>query len=233
MVLEGFGASLIGRAVYVVADPEHAWLPNEYISGIAYSCRILISGDGPGLRLIQAQNTWNAIFHPVGRDWSTIATMIRAGVSSGPVLLTIDTHAPALPPVFVNFLDGILAEGRTLTRVWIGTHHEIPAIPDAILFPPLRDHSRATAAYEMMRRLPGRDGHATWTTMSPTEWSSLVEATAKSDLGILISDVGEREWTLFWHKIDDSLSDSHDVLMKCGLVWLRTGAAMLENSTSK
>lgn len=233
MELEGFGASLVGRAVYVVADSDHAWLPNEFISGTSYSCRILISGDGPGLRLIEAQNSWNAIFHPVGRDWSIIATMIRAGVAGGPVLLTIDCHAPALPASFVAFLDGILAEGRALTRVWIGTHHEIPAIPDAILYPPLRDPFRASAAYEMMRRLPGRDGHGGWIAMSPAEWNTLVEATAKSDLGILISDVGERGWTLFWHKIADSLSESHGVLMKRGLLWLRTGAAVLENSANK
>jgi hypothetical protein len=233
MELEGFGASLIGRAVYVVADSDHAWLPNEFISGTTYSCRILISGDGPGLRLIEAQNNWNAIFHPVGRDWSVIATMIRAGASAGPVLLTIDSHAPSLPGSFVTFLDGVLAEGRTVTRVWIGTHHEIPAIPDAILFPPLYEPFRATAAYEMMRRLPGRDGHGAWGAMGTTEWNNLVEATAKSDLGILISDVGERGWTLFWHKITDSLAEGHGVLTKRGLVWLRTGASMLENSTSK
>ena len=229
MELEGFGASLIGRAVYVVADSEHAWLPLEFISGTAYSTRILVSGDGPGLRLVEAENSWNAIFRPsVGRDWSIIATMIRASTAAGPVLLTIDSHAPSLPASFIGFLDGILAEARTVTRVWIGTHHEIPAIPDAILFPPLREPFRATAAYEMMRRLPGRDGHAGWTAMGSAEWNALVEATSKSDLGILISDIGERNWTLFWHKIADSVAEGHGVSMKRGLVWLRTGAALVE-----
>ncbi len=230
MELEGFGASLVGRVVYVVADSEHEWLPSEFISGTAYSTRILITGDGEGLRLAEATGTWNAIFKPVGRDWSVIATMIRA--ASGPVLLTIDSHAPALPASFVTFLDGIVAEARVLTRVWIGTHHEIPAIPDAILFPPLRESVRAAAAYEMMRRLPGRDGHGGWTAMGNAEWSALVEATAKSDLGILISDVGERAWTLFWHRLADSVSEGHGVLVKRGLAWLRTGAALLEKNSN-
>ena len=232
MELEGFGASLVGRVIYVVADSEHAWLPNEFISGTAYTSRILITGDGGGLRLAEAGGTWNAVFKPVGRDWSVIATMIRAGVTAGAVLLTIDSHAPALPASFVTFLDGVVAEGRMLTRVWIGTHHEIPAIPDAILFPPLHDPFRATAAYEMMRRLPGRDGHASWAAMGAAEWTALVEATAKSDLGILISDVGERAWTLFWHRLADSVAEGHGVLVKRGLVWLRTGAALLEKSST-
>jgi hypothetical protein len=230
MELEGFGASLVGHVVYVVADGDHAWLPNEFISNTTYSCRILISGDGPGLRLVEAEHSWNAVYKPAGRDWSVIATMIRA--ATGPVLLTIDSHAPPLPASFIGFLDGILGEGRVITRVWIGTHHEIPAIPDAILFPPLRDPFRATAAYEMMRRLPGRSGHGAWTPMGTAEWGALVEATAKSDLGILISDVGERAWTLFWHKIADSVAEGHGLLVKRGLSWLRTGAALVEKSSS-
>lgn len=226
MELEGFGASLVGRALYVVADSEHAWLPIEFISGTAYASRILITGEGAGLRLLEAEHTWNAIFRPSGREWSVIATMIRA--AGGPVLLTIDSYAPALPASFISFMDSILAEGRTLTRVWVGTHIEIPAIPDAILFPPLHDPFRATAAYEMLRRLPGRGGHGAWAAMSTTEWGALVEATGKSDLGILISDIGEREWTLFWHKIADSVAEGHGVLMKRGLIWLRSGALLLE-----
>jgi hypothetical protein len=230
MELEGFGASLVGRAIYVVADTEHAWLPWEFVSGAQYGSRIFVTGDGPGLRIVEAENSWTAIFKPTSnRDWSVIATMIRA--TGAPVLLTIDSYAPAPPASFIGFLDGILAEGRVVTRVWIGTHIEIPAIPDALIFPPLRDPFRATAAYEMMRRLPGRDGHGAWSAMGATEWTSLVDATSKSDLGILISDVGERVWTLFWHKIVDSDAQNHGTLMKRGLIWLRTGAALIEKNS--
>jgi hypothetical protein len=231
MELEGFGASLVGRVVYVVADEPNAWLPNEFLSGTQYSVRILITGEGHGVRLLEAENAWNAIFRPANnRDWSVIATMIRS--AAGSVLLTSDQCAPAMPSSFISFLDGAVAEGRQITRVWIGTHHEIPAVPDAILFPPLRDPFRATAAYEMIRRLPGRDGHGPWSPMGAAEWATVIEATSKSDLGVLISDVGERAWTLFWHKLSDSVAESHGVSLKRGLCWLRTGAAILEKNHS-
>ena len=230
MELEGFGASLVGRALYVVSDAEHAWIPWEFISGTQYGARILITGEGPGVRLIQAENSWTVIMAPSGpRDWSFVATLIK---SCGPaVLLVADSHAPTPPQSFLHFMDGVLAEGRiVVTRVWVGTSIEIPTIPDAILFPPLHDSPRSTAAYDMIRRLPARGAHGPWSAVSAAEWGTLVEATAKSDLGILISDVGESAWSLFWHKLSDSAAESHGALMKRGLAWLRTGAMLLEKN---
>ena len=191
MELEGFGSSLVGRAVYVVADSEHAWLPWEFLSGTQYGARVLIAGDGHGMRLLEAENTWNAIFRPTGSRENSF----------------YQSHGA-------------------------GPHHEIPAVPDAILFPPLREPFRATAAYEMIQRLPGRDGHGPWAHMGAQEWGTLVDATSKSDLGIMISDVGERAWCLFWHKIGDSVADSRGVLVKKGLTWLRTGALILEKNSN-
>ena len=228
MELEGFGASLVGSAIYVVSDSEHAWLPLEFISGTSYNTKILITGEGEGLRFIENLYAWNAIFRPSGRDWSVIATMIRA--AAGPVLLTIDSYAPPLPASFVTFLDSMLAAGHVLTRVWIGTNVEIPAIPDALLFPPLSDANKAHAAYEMMRRLPGRNGHAAWSAMPAGEWNALISATNASNLGIRISDIGEKVWTLFWHKIGDSIDMGHGTLLKRGLVLVRTGSAIIEKN---
>lgn len=231
MELEGFGASLVGKAVYIVADAEHAWIPWEFISGTQYAVRILISGEGAGLRLIEAEPGWNAIFKPTGgRDWSVIATMMKS--AGGPILLTMDSHAAAAPATFISFLDSMLAEGRTITRIWIGTHVTVPTIPDALLFPPLREPFRASAAYEMMRRLPGRDGHAGWTAMGGGEWNTLVDATSKSELGIIISDIGEKAWTLFWHKIADSSMETHAAAIKRGLAWLHTGTKIIEKNSS-
>lgn len=227
MELEGFGASLVGRAIYVVADNNEAWIPWEFISGTHYAVRILISGDGVGLHIIEAEAGWTAIFKPAnGRDWSVIATMMKS--AAGPILLTMDNYASVPPPTFVTFLDSMLAEGRIITRLWIGTHVTIPTIPDALMFPPCGDLHRNTAAYEMMRRLPARDGHGAWISMEPQAWNTLVEATSKSELGIMISDIGEKAWTLFWHKIADSVQVSNSVGLKRGLAWLRTGAALLE-----
>ena len=227
MELEGLGASLVGRALYVVADSEHAWIPWEFVSGTAYSCKILITGDGPGLRCVEAENSWTSVFRPTTqKEWACIATMIKGMGHS--VLLTIDHHAAVPPATFVGFLDRCIAEGMTMTRIWIGTHMEIPAIPDAIFFPVLRDATRAAAAYEMIGRLPGRGGHGAWTTMPASEWNALVSATTGSGVGIVVSDVGVFSWTLFWHKVADSAAEGHGVAMKRGLAWLRTGAALVE-----
>jgi hypothetical protein len=232
MELEGFGASLIGRVVYVVADDGTAWLPWEFIAGTTYSCRILVTGEGATVRLLEASNTWTAVMRPTcSRDWSFIATMVKGG---GPtVLLVVDAHAPSLPAAFVSFLDGIVAEGRTtLTQVFVGTHMEIPAVPDALFFPPLPSAAAgaatATAAYEMASRLPGRAGHGPWRPVPAAEWHTLVGATAASDLGVVVSDIGESEWSLFWHKPADSAAEGHGLQVKRGATWMRTGVALLE-----
>ena len=231
MELEGFGASLIGRVVYVVADDGTAWLPWEFIAGTTYSCRILVTGEGAAVRLLEASNTWTAVLRPTcSRDWSFIATMVKGG---GPtVLLVVDAHAPPLPAAFVAFLDNVIAEGRTiLTRVFVGTRMEIPAVPDALFFPPLSATSgggATTAAYEMVTRLPGRSGHAPWHAMPSSEWQTIVTATAASDLGVVVSDVGESEWSLFWHKPADSAAEGHVLQVKRGATWMRTGVALLE-----
>lgn len=206
MELEGFGASLVGRAIYVCAPPEKAWIPHEFISGTTYNCRICISGHPKNVRLIDTADGWNAVFHPSSsRDWSCIATMIQ---SMGPqVLLVFDSYAPPAPASFITFLDNCVSSGRViLTRIWIGTHVEIPCIPDAILFPVFSGSGvgAATEAYEMMRRLPGRGGHGAWSAPNLDEWNVLVKATAEGHLGIMISDVGEHNWSLFWHKVEDS-----------------------------
>lgn len=228
MELEGFGASLVGRAVYVYADSVSAWIPWEFVSGTSYSCRILISGEGAGLRCVEAENTWNAVFRPSSaKDWSCIATMIRG---MGPaVLIVFDTHAPPAPPAFISFMDAVLADGRiVLTRVWIGQHIEIPTIPDAVFVPVMHDARRAQDVFELFGRLPGRGAHQGWTGMTAHDWASLVKATTDSDLGMVMSDVGEQSWTLFWHKIGDSRAEGHGVMMKRGFNWLRTGMALVE-----
>jgi hypothetical protein len=230
MELEGFGASLVGRAVYVCAPPEKAWIPYEFISGTTYNCRICISGHPKNIRLIDTSEGWNAVFHPSSsRDWSCIATMIQ---SMGPqVLLVFDSYAPVPPSTFITFLDNCVTAGRVvLTRIWIGTHVEIPCIPDAILFPVFGPGitGAATEAYEMMRRLPARNNHGTWSAPNLDEWGVLVKATADGHLGIMISDIGEHAWSLFWHKVEDShLGTPGSNLLHARLL-LGTGMKLLE-----
>lgn len=232
MELEGFGASLVGRAIYVYSDSGHAWIPWEFISGTAYSYRVLITGEGPGLRCVEAENNWNAVFRPVSnKDWSLIATVLRA---MGPTLLCVfDIHAPPAPPSFVSFMDAMLADGRTvLTRVWIGQHIEIPTIPDAVFTPVLHDAHTSQSVYELFGRLPARGNHGGWGGMGVADWNALVKALGDSDLGIVITDVGESAWSLFWHKIADSRAESHGVLLKRGFNCMRTGMNIVEKHQS-
>lgn len=240
MELEGFGASLVGRTLYVNASYDDAWIPWEFISGVSYNCKLLITGEGPvqgpvqgpiqGLRTIEAEQNWTAIFRPVSaKDWSCIATVLRG---MGPnTLLVFDAYAPPVPSSFVSYMDGLLADGRTIfTRIWIGMHVEIPAIPDAIFFPVLHDAQHAQDTYALMSRLPSRSSHGPWSGMNANDWSAILNATKESGLGMVISDVGESGWSLFWHKRSDSRPESHALMTKRGLSWARTGFAIVERN---
>lgn len=231
MELEGFGASLIGRVLYVYASHADAWVPWEFISGTPYTAKILICGSNHNnLHLVEAEHAWTVVFRPSSpKDWSCIATLLRA---LGPtILLVFDVSAPPAPPSFVSFLDVLLQEGRTtLTRIWIGEHIEIPAIPDAVFFPILHDSKKIQDVYALLGRLPGRANHGPWAAIPQADWTAIVKATQESNLGIVVSDVGEPSWSLFWHKLADSRGDSHAVLTKRGLAWARTGLAMVEKN---
>ena len=225
MELEGLSTSLTGRALYVYANPEEAWIPWEFINSTQYSCKILIRGDTT--TIVEAENNWTAVFRPTSpRDWSMIATVIRG--ATGSVLLTFDSGCPRAPEVFVGFLDSTLAAGRAiLTRVWIGVGIEVPCIPDAIFFPSVS--AEQTTVYDILGRLPARSSHGPWKRVPTTDWLSLCSATTASHLGLVITDVEESEWSLFWHKIADSVTGSG---LKQGLALARAGMAIVEKHSA-
>ena len=224
MELEGFSTSLVGRSIYVYAKPEESWIPYEFVSGAQYSCKLLIRG--AAMSVAEAENEWAAVFRPSGpKDWSMIATMIRS--SAGPVLLAFDSVKP--PESFITFLDTTLATGRNLlTRIWIGVGIEIPCIPDAIFFPPVA-LAQQTVIYDMLARLPARGMHGPWRKLSATDWISVCRATTASGLGMVVSDVEESEWSLYWHKVADSAVPSG---LKQGLALVRAGATILEKHSA-
>jgi hypothetical protein len=150
--------------------------------------------------------------------------------SMGPqVLLVFDSYAPAAPASFISFLDNCVTAGRVvLTRIWIGTHVEIPCIPDAILFPVFGGGVGAAEAYEMMRRLPGRGGHGAWNASNLDEWNVIVKATAEGHFGMMISDVGEHSWSLFWHKLEDSQVGTPGSNLLMAKILLGTGMKLLD-----
>jgi hypothetical protein len=105
---------------------------------------------------------------------------------------------------------------------------EIPCIPDAILFHVFSGGAGATEAYDMMRRLPGRGGHGAWAAPNLDEWVVLVKATADGHLGIMISDVGEHSWSVFWHKVEDSYTGTPGSNMQMAKILLGTGMKLLD-----
>ena len=228
MELQGFGASLVGRAIYVYANSEEAWVPWEFISGVSYSAQILVRGTGSSHRLIEMETDWNVILSPQSpKDWSILATLVKG--NGGTVLLVFDVDAPKPPATFLTFLDGVVAEGRTiLTRVWVGQAIEIPCIPDTVMFPVLSDSRLHSVAYDLLYRLPARDGHGIFSHMTAVDWTSLVKATVDGGLGIMISDIGETSWSLFWHKISDSQIHNATAQRAKGLALMRTGMKLLE-----
>ncbi len=189
MELEGFGASLIGRNLWIVGSH----IPWEYIQGTHYTARILIRGSKP--TLAEAEGEWNSIWcSPQAKDWSYIATILR-GVGLANCLLVMDHVDP--PQTFWQYLDSMVRGVQT--KVWI--HEEAPVfIPDAVFFPPLKG-SLPDIAYQVFHALPARNGHAAWNGAS---WDSIVAATAAQDLGVVVSDVEEPTWTLMWHRPEDS-----------------------------
>ena len=229
--LEGFGASLAGRCIYVYANGLDVWIPWEFVSDTTYSCKILLTSDTSSHHILEMDPVWTYIARPrTSKDWSCLATILKG--MGGSVLLTIDEGCPPLPETFVAFLNAVVQEGRVvLTRIWIGTQNEPSQVPDAVFFPVhLRESS--TFAYDMLGRLPARHGHGGLLRPSPAEWLAMVSATSHSGLGIVASDIGENRWSLFWHKVDDSEHTEKNVRFRRGLALLKTAAAICEKATT-
>ena len=233
MELEGLGCSLVGRALYCFCNERNSWVPWEFISGSQYSCRILITG--AGIETLELEHEWTFIVRPGttgGKEWSCLATIIRGmgagglGVH-GSVLIVFGVNAPKATPSFLTFMDSILGEGRImLTRVWLGEHIEIPAIPDAIFFP---KDANERAMYDMIHRLPGRAGHEGFT-ITADAWTLIVNATNTQGLGLVVTDIGENRWSLFWHKVADSDTETDSSRFTKGMRLVKLGTRVLERA---
>jgi len=197
MELDGFGNSLVGRSVVVSASGEKAWLPWEFLAA-SYTCRILVCGDVKKTVLAYTQ-TWTAVFGAGDmKVWSAIATVLRG---LGPtVLLVFDADAPEPPTSFIRFLDENVSGGRmVITRVWMGDKVAV-VVPDAVFFAT----GDGLRAYDYLTKMPARNGHGAWNGMSAEEFKNLYDTVTANTLGLVISDLGEAGWTLFWHREADS-----------------------------
>jgi len=224
MELEGLGCSLMGRAMYVFCNEKNYWIPWEFLrrENHQYACTILVTGEA--VDSLELEHNWTFVVRPggSGKEWSCLATILKGiGTTS---LIVFGLGAPVAPPAFLTFMDNVHAEGRLrLTRVWLGEHIEIPTIPDAIFFP---SGAPADTMYAMIHRLPGRSGHEGFH-INNDSWYSITQATAEQGLGLVVTDVDEPRWSLFWHKLSDSDTDTPTGRLRKGLRLIRLGSAML------
>lgn len=224
MELEGLGVSLVNKSIWYY-KPLHvsvSGIPWEFIQGTNYSMRILIQGGGhKQIRVAEAERPWTCIWTPTSqRDWSCLATIVRS-ITSGSCLLVLD-HVVGIPHTFWTFLDTLQREGRTsITRVWI--HTDAPQwIPDAVFFPPL---DCKQSILSIVESLPARNDHGSW--RHGTDWDAILQATFSQNLGLAVTDVEESDWTLLWHKPEDS-KQPLDVRIQRATQWIETGAALLK-----
>ncbi len=230
MELEGLGVSLVGRTLWVHSSQQggnsSARIPWEYINSVNYSMRILVRGNGALMAAVEGD--WTCVWSPqTPKDWSCIATLVRS-IGVGSCLLVFDTLSNMAPSTFWTYLETLIHDGKTiLTRVWINA--ESPTwIPDAIFFPPVADGDAADVL-ALLQSVPGRAGHGAWasTFHSTQEWMNIVVATRTQGLGLVLSDVEERTWTLFWFKPADSLP-TMEVCLRRGTAWAEAGLQLLK-----
>lgn len=200
MEIEGFGASLVGQCVYVCAGADSVWIPWEFVTS-RYTGKILVCGTDGTRSILAVGNDWTVLFSPTNsKDWSAIATLLK--MLGNTILLAFDVGVEP-PSSFLAYVDSLLSDGRiVITRIYCGKQG-IPVVPDAILFP-----YEAQGIYEICARLPAVRNHGPWNPMATTDFNTLLTTATSNKVGVVISDVGESGWTLFWHRIEDSRIDN-------------------------
>jgi hypothetical protein len=229
MELEGFGVSLVGRAVWVYSTPAlqkstgSSGIPWEFLESTNYTLRILVTSEDQQLRLSEAERGgWNCVWTPKSaRDWSCVATTLKAA-GQGNCLLVFDTVSSTPPPTFWPYVEGLMRDLR-ISRIWI--HSTAPPwIPDAIFFPPLHKEY-AEGTWEIIQALPARSGHGPCR-VDVQAWTTLLEATREQELGIVVTDSEESAWVTLWHRPSDSRLPLEKQVSR-GLVWIQTGTCLM------
>ena len=101
----------------------------------------------------------------------------------------------ALTPAAVRFLESL-----PLTRLMMGyASGSPPMLPDAILF---SMDASMTAVRSLCERLPPRKGPCASSPMDA--WSELFSTLTQSNLSLMVTDVEDKAWTLYWMKQEDS-----------------------------
>jgi len=140
-------------------------------------------------------DAWTYCITPTNaKDWSCIATILKALVVDRAVVVAWEDEV-AMTPAAVRFLESL-----PLTRVMMGYRTGVPPLlPDAILF-----SNDTTTARSLCERLPSRKGACV---LPPADaWTELLRTLAQSHLSLLVTDVEDAAWTLYWYNPEDSSS---------------------------
>jgi hypothetical protein len=186
MEIQGFGGSLVGKTSWVWSRFTGDWIPWEFLPSI--TCRILIHDHTSSILFTEE---WEYCIAPkTPKDWSCTATIVKALSTSASVLVVLASSGA--PPNFLSFLTSV-----PVSRVLLSA--EEPAIPVDAVF------SAPNAVFrDLSERIPGRKGHGSYTAPSTEGWADLTATLSGSGLSVVLTDVDESEWTLFWYKPSDS-----------------------------
>jgi len=83
--------------------------------------------------------------------------------------------------------------------------------------------------YDMVHRLPARAGHEGFS-MTLDAWTMIVNATGQQYMGLVITDIGENRWSLFWHKVADSDTETDSSRFSKGMRLVKLGTRVLERA---
>lgn len=197
MEIEGFTADFSGKFIWVYATDDTAWLPSEFLGSPNIRCAVL----GSHGHTVLHTNSFDFTVRPTEpRSWNVLATILRS--TTGTLELTwCEVSAP--PVSFVSFLDGLSRSGLTITQVVIARSYFLNRKPDAIFFPPATDTGRVSDIMEIVGKLSSV-GSGGSSSLDLNSVRSAVLETAKSGLGVVLTDVDGGAWKLYWHKPAES-----------------------------
>jgi len=210
MELEGFSASLQGYSIVVLVEKdEEAWIPWEFLSE---GMMILICGkEIPSHRILRDSYSWNIVWTPTtSRDWSMIATILKA--TAGPLTIVLDLGSPIPPFAFTEFLE----TRSSLTKIQIAKKGTLGAFgtPRAVIW------SSGISLEQRMDFLRSVQCKETESAVV-----AAVTAATDSNVQVMACDQGGG-WKLYWIRAGDSWSLVKELgkMAKCSL---RTGMQLL------
>lgn len=211
MELEGFSASLQGSSIVVLVEKEEeAWIPWEFLSE---GMTMLICGkEIPSYRIVRDSYSWNIVWTPTtSRDWSMIATILKATV--GPLTLVLDLGSPIPPFAFTEFLE----TRSSLTKIQIAKKGTLGAFgtPRVVIW---SSGISLEQRMEFLRSVQCKETEAAVV--------AAVTAATDSNVQVMACDQGGG-WKLYWIRPGDSWSLVKELgkMAKCSL---RTGMQLLE-----